>query len=177
MSQVGWRKTSSSSVKKESVSSTTPRPKDDSELGSITPLISLYFTISMLLIFIVANISSVYIARRELINLTEGALAKASQELDEFVYYYQIPAPSILGGSGELVPLNCSDAGQTFSRELKVLHTSTEIEAPQIIDFFCDGRLLGATVQSRHDLPFAVKVLGIESFENKVTVEAVSQYD
>lgn len=177
MIKVDWRKSAISSVKMESMWRTDPRLKADSELGSITPLISLYFTISMLLIFIVANISSVYIARRDLINLTEGALAKASQELDEFVYYYQIPVPSIIGGSRELVPLNCSDAGQTFSRELNTLRTSTEIEAPQIINFFCDGRLLGATVQARHDLPFAVKVLGIESFENKVTVEAVSQYE
>ena len=150
---------------------------DSSELGSITPLISIYFTIAMLLIFIVANVSSTYIARRELINLTEGALAKAAQELDEFVYYYQIPMPSILGGSAELVPLNCSDAGQTFAREIDMLHTSAEIETPRIVDFFCDGRLLGATVQSRHELPFAVKVLGLESFENRVTVEAVSEYE
>jgi hypothetical protein len=58
-----------------------------------------------------------------------------------------------------------------------MLHTSAEIETPRSVDFFCDGRLLGATVQSRHELLFAVKVLGLESFENRVTVEAVSQYE
>ncbi|NDH59026.1 MAG: hypothetical protein EBX60_12425, partial [Betaproteobacteria bacterium] len=58
--------------------------KDES--GSISPLIMGYFVIAMSLTFMISNLASVYIARRELINLTEGALSKAAQELDEFAY-------------------------------------------------------------------------------------------
>ena len=61
------------------------------EEGSITPLISIYFIVVMIVIFIVANVASAYISRRELINLTESALAQATHELDEMRYYYQIP--------------------------------------------------------------------------------------
>ena len=34
-------------------------------------------------IFVVANVASIYVDRKELINVTEGALSKAAQELDE----------------------------------------------------------------------------------------------
>ncbi len=55
----------------------------DTDEGSITPLILLYFIVIMTSIFLVANIASMYIDRKELINVTEGALSKAAQELDE----------------------------------------------------------------------------------------------
>ena len=52
------------------------------ESGSISPLIMGYFVIAMSLTFLISNLASVYIARRDLINLTEGALSRAVQELD-----------------------------------------------------------------------------------------------
>ncbi|MEN9292974.1 MAG: hypothetical protein RL288_770, partial [Actinomycetota bacterium] len=42
----------------------------DSEKGSISPLIMLYFTVAMLMAFIVSNLASTYVARRDLINTT-----------------------------------------------------------------------------------------------------------
>ena len=63
----------------------------EDEEGSIAPLILVYFTVIMSSIFVIANVASVYIARRELIAAAEGALSKASQELDEFRFtmHYQ----------------------------------------------------------------------------------------
>lgn len=148
----------------------------ENEEGSIIPLIALYFSIAMLMIFVAANIASTYIARRDLINLTEAALSKATQELDEFVYYYQPPVFDYLTGRDRLVPLNCSDAGTTFSRELVTLSFSNNGALPRIVDFNCDGRTLFAQVEQQHFLPFAVKVLNLYSFTNQVSVEAVSRY-
>ena len=93
---------------------------DMKEEGSISPLIFLYFVILMFAIFILSNISSAYIARRELINFTEEALAASSQELDKLRYYYQVPTPSWLGNPiGEAVPIDCNKAASAFQRELE----------------------------------------------------------
>jgi hypothetical protein len=152
------------------------KSQGNDEDGSITPLISLYFTIAMLMIFVIANAASTYIARRDLINATEAALSKAAQELDEFVYYYQVPIPSSIGGQLSLVPINCSDAGGTLSRELNMLYSREGFPELEILDFNCNGRVLTAEVQQRHLLPFAANVLGIDSFVNRVSITAISKY-
>ena len=146
------------------------------EEGSITPLITLYFTLAMLAIFVIANVASTYVARRDLINLTEAALSKAAQELDEFVYYYQVPTSTLFGEDNQLVPINCSDAGRVFYRELQLLNTKDPLAIPEIIDFQCNGRVLKAEVRQEHLLPFATKVLELESYTNRIAVTIVSQY-
>jgi hypothetical protein len=94
--------------------------KSRSEVGSIAPLILAYFSLVMTAIFLISNVASVYIARRELINVTETALSKAAQELDEFAYYYRVPIPEFFGNDYQQVPINCSDAGVTLRRELEL---------------------------------------------------------
>lgn len=101
-----------------------PEAQDfDSEKGSISPLIMLYFTVAMLMAFVVFNFASTYVARRDLINTTEAALSIATQELDEWVYYYRLPTNGLPGSNSDLVPINCSDAGLRFSRELAAMDT------------------------------------------------------
>ena len=146
------------------------------EEGSITPLITLYFTLAMLAIFVIANVASTYVARRDLINLTEAALSKAAQELDEFVYYYQVPTSTLFGEDNQLVPINCSDAGRVFYRELQLLNTKDYLAIPEITDFQCNGRMLRAEVRQEHLLPFATKFLKLESYTNRISVTIVSQY-
>lgn len=198
---------------------------DGGDEGSITPLIAIYFTIAMLGIFILANVASTYVARRDLINLSEAALSKAAQELDEFAYYYQIPIPNVFGNSEQLIPINCSDAGLVFKRELfalfsdrpladdflsdnsssrdfssgtassgtaalKISHpgskssgaislgnTAANDGKPEIVDFSCDGHHLSAKVKSRHLLPFAANIFGVDSFTNEVSIKAVARFN
>ena len=150
----------------------------DNEEGSITPLISLYFTLVMVCIFIVANVASTYISRRELINTTESALAQASQELDELRYYYQLPLPSYLGGSkSEMVPIDCGDAARSFYRAIT---SNTEIglksEPITILSFNCDGRILRASVQQSHKLPFSLPILPMNQFTNVAEVAVSARY-
>ena len=144
----------------------------DSDRGSISPLIAIYFTIAMLGIFLISNTTSAYVDRRELINLTESALARATQELDELKYYYRIPVPGV--SNQEYLPINCSDAGVTFSRDLELLSDANN--PIRIIDFECDGKTLRSTVSEESYLPFAVKLFGIESFLNKVEISAQARY-
>ena len=146
----------------------------DSEKGSISPLIMLYFTVAMLMAFVVSNVASTYVARRDLINTTEAALSIATQELDEWVYYYRLPMNGLPGSNSDLVPINCSDAGESFSRELAAMDTN---KLPiRIINYRCDGYLLGAVVEQEYRLPFAASILGVDSFTNRVDVKVQSSF-
>lgn len=158
--------------------------KDES--GSISPLIMGYFVIAMSLTFLISNIASVYIARRDLINLTEGALSKAVQELDEMAYYYQLPIPEIFAGRSREVPINCSDASKTFSREIALLAMSKLDLYGQSFNQFngdialrafnCDGKSISVTLQQVHQLPFKLRVFGITEFTNQIEVSMQSIY-
>ena len=160
------------------------RIKDES--GSISPLIMGYFVIAMSLTFLISNIASVYIARRDLINLTEGALSRAVQELDEIAYYYQVPIPEIFPGQSRAVPINCSDAGRTFGQEVALIAKSkldlygrsfnqanSDIE---LKSFICDGKSLRVSLQQVHQLPFKLRVFGITEFTNQIEVSMESIY-
>ncbi len=150
----------------------------DREEGSITPLISIYFVIIMIFIFIVSNVASTYISRRELINMTEAALAEATHQLDEMRYYYQLPLPNYLGGpQRQMVPIDCRDAASSFNRAIENdLNVSTEVEPITVLSFDCDGRTIRAKVQRPHNLPFSLPVLAISQFTNEVEVAVSSRY-
>ena len=150
----------------------------DCEEGSITPLISLYFVIVMILIFIVSNVASTYISRRELINLTETALAQAAHQLDEMRYYYQVPTPiDVTQSKSHMVPIDCRDAANAFIAEIGLSVTEPEAgEQIRVLRFECDGRTLRARVQRVHDLPFSLPVLSISKFTNVIDVAVSSRY-
>ena len=146
----------------------------DTDEGSITPLILLYFIVIMSSIFLVANVASIYIDRKELINATEGALSKAAQELDENRYYYSLPQFILPNFSGMVtVPINCSDAGGTFKRELSFFKGDKEIE---IVNFQCNGEDLRAYVKQKSKLLFELPLFEINEFTNQVNVSVRSIY-
>lgn len=162
------------------------RTQLEDEYGSISPLIMGYFIITMTLTFLISNTASVYIARRDLINLTEGALSRAVQELDEIAYYYQVPIPEIFPGESRAVPINCSDAGRTFSQEVALIAKSKldlygqsfnqAISDIELKSFICDGKSLRVSLQQVHQLPFKLRVFGITEFTNQIEVSMESIY-
>jgi hypothetical protein len=142
--------------------------------GSITPLIVLYFIVIMASIFVIANVASMYIARKELIVTAEAALSKAAQELDETRYYYSLPSIIPPGDSrGRAIPINCNDASETFSREIAIMSFQREIE---ISKFECDGENLSASLNETSKLPFELPVFDTREFTNHVRVSVRSIY-
>ena len=99
--------------------------------GSITPLIIIYFTVAMLLIFVVSNVAAAYVARRDLTNRVEASLLRAAQEIDEFKYYYGGPTTEFLAQlaieEGKLlVPIDCATAARTFRNSLTIYSKSKD---------------------------------------------------
>jgi hypothetical protein len=163
------------------------------ETGSISPLIIFYFTIIVTLIFLISNVASAYIARRDLISRAESALLVASQELDEYRYYYGLPLTSFLAeqeiSNGNLrVPIDCADASRSFQAAMSSFSINgldNQTGSPQfkrresgsfgrsnlqIESISCDGYDLAAQVSEIHELPFQLRVLGIRTHLNRVEV-------
>lgn len=146
--------------------------------GSISPLIFGFFTVIMLIIFLISNIAHVYIERRSLISKTEGALLRSAQELDAFSYYYGNSVIPPLG-SGKIegrsmtpwrlrVPIDCNSAQDVFRREV-----GTEITIDR---FQCDGYELRAVISRVESLPFQIKIFGLRTFTNRVEIGVTSHY-
>lgn len=148
------------------------------EQGSITPLILLYFTIVMLLIFLIANVSAAYVARRDLTSRVEGAIAGAVQEIDEVKYYYDLPLTAFLVADATAsrklwVPIDCGLARDTFSKTLALQSVGTSVR-PAIQSFECDGKRIEVQVSERFFLPFRLSVFAIEAIDIRVKVGAGS---
>lgn len=151
--------------------------RESTEEASIAPLISIYFSLLMICIFIVSNMATTYVARRELINVVEGALAKAAQELDEMKYYYKISSPSIVGSmSNDSIPLDCQEASLAFSEEVRSNSLQGGHQAIVITSFDCDGSVLRARVSRVHDFPFTFPMIPLRQFTNRVDVAITTRY-
>ena len=174
----------------------------EDERGSISPLIIFYFSIILILIFLISNVASTYIARRDLISRAESALSIAIQELDEIRYYYGSPLTDFLAADAisdkeVRVPIDCVDASRSFTQALysissigarslthqKLPNTSTHIQPssnllpPQQISIEsikCDGFDLSANLTERHELPFQLRVFGLTHFINRIEVGTAS---
>lgn len=165
------------------------------EQGSISPLIIAYFSIIMMTIFLISNVASAYISRRDLTNIVESALAISAQELDQFTYYYGAPITDYLtetsvNAKSARVPIDCSAAGSTFkeillseskfSKEENILN-SAEVSglwsfggAIEIKSFACNGYEISATVKEIRNLPFQARIFGLTTFTNEVSVSTSS---
>lgn len=173
----------------------------EDERGSISPLIIFYFSVILILIFLISNVASTYIARRDLISRAESALSIAVQELDEIRYYYGSPLTDFLAddaiSSKELrVPIDCTEASRSFTQALysfssagatELTHQllpnmSTPIQSSNKLPQFqvrvesikCDGFDLSAKLTERHELPFQLRTFGLTHYINEVEVGTAS---
>ena len=147
------------------------------ERGSISPLLIALFSILMILIFIISNAASAYVARRDLTNRVESALASGAQRLDLFAYYYGAPLTRFLAEesirSGELrVPIDCEAAREVFERNLFL--EKIEFERGSVESFRCDGFEISAVVSEVIDLPFQARVFNLKSFKIEVSASTTS---
>jgi hypothetical protein len=184
---VSWLPFSSEATHPDLPIGKTAKIGDQSELGSITPLILGFFTIAMLLIFLISNVAAAYIERRELTNRVEESLELAAQQIDSFSYYYGGPLTEYLASkevsSGKLrVPIDCLAARNVFVKSLNATSKKSvqvgrrKSKSLEIRAFDCDGQQIIATVVEEFDLPFQLRALGVTHFANRVKAGATSNY-
>jgi Flp pilus assembly protein TadG len=109
------------------------------ERGSLSILSTSLFFLLVISSFVFINASSAMLAKRELVQISETAMTRATHALDVRNYY--------LGNTGTALPIDCAAAYQIFTQEL-----STSNLRKQPIGFNnwnCDGRAVYATVSAQ----------------------------
>ncbi len=106
------------------------RTRLSDEKGSISPLVIVYFLITLIVIFIGINVSHTYLERRHLIFALESSLQRAAQEIDDLRYYtgYVDQNTRNFGSRGEttFLPINCEAAKVVFAKEFQLQWTLTQ---------------------------------------------------
>jgi hypothetical protein len=116
------------------------------ERGSLTILSMSLFFLMVVMSFAILNTSSAMLAKRELIQIGEVAITRATHNLDVSNYY----AGTSLGNGGgkELaLPINCSAAFQTFMQQISLENLRSHPIG--FSEWSCDGIATSAKVTSR----------------------------
>jgi hypothetical protein len=105
-----------------------------SDRGSVTPLAFGFLLITLILVFISINIIHGFVERRHLILVTEAALQRASQNIDERSYYTgYVEQNTTYGGARRkttFIPIECGAARSEFFREFQFQWMMSQISNP-----------------------------------------------
>lgn len=148
------------------------------ERGSISILILGLFLLSVTTFLILTDITSVYLAKRSLLQVTEAAAQRGVKNLDLEKYYaskYNIGSTILTAaGMGETdpgIPIECEqgalDARSTIKDWIQLddsvrRNSLTNVQVDQIS---CDGYQLGISTSATSRLPFPLTFLKISEFD------------
>ena len=159
------------------------------ERGSLSILSTSLFFLLVISSFVILNTSSAFIAKRELIQIGETAITRATHNLDVSSYYsgtsngnasQNFSGSAIgnangggTGGSGidAALPINCTAAYQTFTQQLSLENLRSKPIG--FSEWNCDGFATSAKVTSQAEhllrIPF---ITGNSTFTLSATISA-----
>lgn len=156
--------------------------------GSLSLLTMSLFVTSLIIVAVLTDISSVYLAKRSLTQATEAAAQRGSRNLDLDMYYrgeYNLTRFLIgLTGQGERdpgIPIDCS-LGQRDA--INTLHDWSNsgpsimrrsMSAITLIDSQCDGYELALKTSSVASLPFVLPFVGIDKVRIYASVGSIDE--
>ncbi len=155
------------------------------ERGSLMPLTFGFFLISLLIIFILVDFSSVMLRQRVLIQENELALMRSSHQLSRSRYYL-FGLDQNLSNSEFKVPINCSDAKSAYLDEVDLINSNKYSSDStgnnflgniEVIQFQCDGYKVVGEVSATYVLPLQANALGMTSFTVRASGSATNQYN
>lgn len=143
--------------------------------GSLSVLTMTLFVASLIVVAILTDISSVYLAKRSLTQVTEAAAQRGSRNLDLDRYYegeYNANRFLIgLIGGGQRdpgIPINCALGRADALNTLDDLSASVPsvmrkgMSRISLLDQRCDGYELGLVTSAEVKLPFVIPFIGID---------------
>ena len=145
-----------------------------SNRGSVSVLIFTLFILTLITLLILADISSIYLAKRSLTQVTEGAAQRGARNLDSKEYYknaYTLKklASNILSGGDQDpgIPIDCAKASHDAVSTLNdwnLLNNSVarrNIKDVSITDISCDGFQIAILTSAVATLPIVLPFTGI----------------
>lgn len=142
--------------------------------GSVSILILGLFVLTLITLLILADISSIYLAKRTLTQVTEEAAQRGARNLDSQEYYKSIYtlknlASNILSERDQDpgIPIDCAKASRDAVATLEdwdVLNNSItwrHIKDVSVTDISCDGFQIALLSSAIATLPFVLPFTGI----------------
>lgn len=158
------------------------------ERGSISILTIGLFMVLLSLFLVLTDISSVYIAKRNLTLTTEAAVQRGVKNLDEESYYsgeYNLNRMiwSALGNGQEDpgIPIDCGAGLEDVRQILNDSHSLTfEMSRPNLTgvnldDFFCDGYRFEIFTSAKANLPIPLPFIEIREIQIRSHVSVIAQ--
>ncbi len=146
----------------QTAGSNAPLVKSRGDEGSLSVLIMGLFLITIALLLLMSDVSSIALSKRTLTQATEAAALRAVQSLDKAAYYQ--------GTSAVGVPLDCSMARIRVLEELDLWMSKDEMHRPELseirlTDFYCEGNTVDLRTSARVALPFRLPQSTLESVD------------
>lgn len=135
------------------------KPSRHQEAGSISFLIISLFLVLLILAFEAINISSAYLAKRELLSIGEAAIQHSAHSLDLRRYYANDQTLDQYSpfGSSYRVPIDCSMARQDFYSQIAQMQLrGNPISVSQ---WSCQLDVLDATLESQVEPTLTIPIL------------------
>lgn len=135
--------------------------------GSLIPLSFGFFIISLSLLFISVNVNAIYASKKELINLGEAAIQRASHEIDITAYYLELNRFSSI----KKIPINCFAAKSKFHD----LINKSQIHGHDVYveDFNCSVFEISAKIAISGHMPIRIPMLNSINDEEIVITASV----
>ena len=155
------------------------------ERGSLLPLTFGFFFITLLLIFVLVNFSSVMMRQRTLIQENEFALMEARHQLSK-TRYYLFGLDRNLLNSEFRVPIDCANARSAYFTEIELINidkyaTRSVIDKKlgviEVVSFACDGNKVNGEIAATYVLPLQAATLGLSAFTVRANGSATNQYN
>ena len=145
--------------------------------GSVSVLILGLFFLSVITFLVLTDITSVYLAKRALTQVTEAAAQRGVKNLDLEKYYASkynlssaILSASGLGAVDPGIPIDCAKGNEDVRSTIKdwiQLDDSirrNSLSNVQVDVVTCDGYQMGISTSARAHLPFVLSFLGISEY-------------
>jgi hypothetical protein len=160
--------------------------------GSLSLLIMSLFMSTVIVLALLTNISSVYLAKRALTQASEAAAQRGVRNLDLDAYYrgeYNLwQFTWNLSGEGETdpgIPINCekgrSDALGALSSWIELSerksysHGRSNLKEIRVNQIDCDGFELTISTSAKVLLPFVLPFINLESIDISSQVASIAQ--
>lgn len=161
--------------------------KFSSETGSISVVVIGLFVITVASLMVMTNVSSLFVAKRSLIQATEAAAQRGVHTLDKSEYYQGkgniFTAPMAIATNREhpVIPIDCARGGAEVLLELNSWSDDQsdmklqQLKGIQLTNFSCDGTSLEISTRSEMKLPFKVPFTTTDSVFLTATVSTTNK--
>jgi hypothetical protein len=158
------------------------------ERGSISVLIIALFLITVCLVMITTNITTVTVAKRNLTQSAESVAQRGAHFLDEEAYYtgkFNVitMAQNLFGGGPQDpgVPIDCDKEMVGISEALVDLGSESElliqkgVSNLEVSEITCDGRDIKVSLNAMVSLPFQLPFLNLNSVKLESSATTYNQ--